>query len=77
MTQAASNSNETHQFRGNRQVHSEAMIDPDRLLLLVRTGLMTEAEVTRIRVARERFLEAANAALYTLTFLACGQKPKA
>lgn len=52
------------------------MIDPNRLLPMVRAGLMTEAEVTRLRGARDRFLQAPNAAMYLLTFLACGQKPK-
>jgi len=51
------------------------MIDPDRLIPLVRAGFMTEVEVTRLRGARDRFLEAPNAAMYSLTFLAYGAKP--
>ena len=53
------------------------MIDPDRLIPLVRGGLMTEAEVTAIRGARDRFVQTPNAALYSFTFLASGEKPKA
>lgn len=51
-------------------------IDPDRLLPLVKFGLMTETELENLRGSREKFLSSANPYILTLSLMVCGEKPK-
>ena len=51
------------------------MIDPDRLIPLVKAGALTEAEAGRMRASRERFVADPRASIYLITWMACGTKP--
>lgn len=49
-------------------------IDPDRLLPLVRIGLMSERELDEIRVSRAQFLDSPDSYILTLSLMVCGEK---
>ena len=63
--------------------HSDALsieaflpqIDPDRLLPLVKAGLMSEQEIGQIRASRDAFLAAARPYILMLMLMVCGKKP--
>lgn len=48
--------------------------DPDRLLPLVKTGLMSEQELEKIRVSRMKFLDSPDPHILTLSLMVCGEK---
>lgn len=49
-------------------------IEPDRLLPLVKVGLMSEQELEKIRAARDKFLDAPEPYILTLSLMVCGEK---
>lgn len=51
------------------------MMDPDRLLPLVKMGLMSEQDVETWRASRTKFLEAPEPFILLLSLMACGEKP--
>jgi ubiquinone/menaquinone biosynthesis C-methylase UbiE len=65
--------------------HSDALglspfasqLDPDRLLPFVRDGSITEEELSRVRDAHRRFLEAPDPYLLMVGLVACGKRPAA
>ena len=50
-------------------------IDPDRLLPLVKFGMMSEQELEQIRVSRTKFLESPEPYILNLALMICGEKP--
>lgn len=50
-------------------------IDPDRLLPLVKVGLMSEQELEKIRVSRTKFLASPEPYILNLMLMMCGEKP--
>lgn len=50
-------------------------IDPDRLLPLVRNGLMSEQELELIRISRAKFLDSPEPYILTLSLMVYGEKP--
>lgn len=50
-------------------------IDPDRMLALVKLGLLSEQDVDRFRVALKRFAASPGAYTLWLSLMICGQKP--
>jgi ubiquinone/menaquinone biosynthesis C-methylase UbiE len=50
-------------------------VDPDRLLRLVKAGMMTGEELERLRGAREAFLASDRPHILMVMLLACGEKP--
>jgi len=51
-------------------------IDPDRLLPLVKFGLMSEQELEKIRVSRTKFLASPEPYILSLMLMVHGEKPK-
>lgn len=51
-------------------------IDPDRLLPLVRIGLVSEQEFEQIRVSHMKFLASSEPYMLILSFMVCGEKPQ-
>ncbi len=49
-------------------------IDPDRLLPLVKMGMITEMEMEQIRASRKEFLTSPDPYLLTLSLMVCGEK---
>ena len=49
-------------------------IDPDRLLPLVKTGLVSEQELENIRSSRHKFLASPEPYIFTLSLMVCGEK---
>ena len=49
-------------------------IDPDRLLPLVRVGMMTEQELEKVRASRDKFLASPEPFILTLSLMVCGKK---
>ncbi|HEY4688011.1 MAG TPA: methyltransferase domain-containing protein [Anaerolineae bacterium] len=66
-------------------IHSDAVgieaflpqIDPDRLLPLVKVGLLSEQELENIRVSRARFLASPEPYILTLSLMVYGEKQSA
>ncbi len=52
-------------------------IDPDRLLILVKAGLMSSQEIESIRGSHGRFLAAPEPYILLLSLMVCGEKPRA
>ena len=50
-------------------------IHPDRMISLVKAGLLTEAELTEYSAALETFLATPDAYTLWLSFMVCGEKP--
>lgn len=50
-------------------------IDPDRLLPLVKIGLISEQELEKIRVSRKKFLDSPEPYILSLSLMVCGEKP--
>lgn len=50
-------------------------VDPDRLLPLVKVGLMSEQELEKIRASRDKFLASPEPYILTLSLMVCGEKP--
>lgn len=50
-------------------------IDPDRLLPLVKIGLISELELEKIRASRTKFLASPEPYILTLSLMVCGEKP--
>lgn len=49
-------------------------LDPDRMLRLVKMGLLSEQELDKIRTARATFLTAPDKFILMLSLMACGEK---
>jgi len=50
-------------------------MDPDRLLPLVKVGLVSELELEKIRASRDKFLASPEPYILTLSLMVCGEKP--
>lgn len=50
-------------------------IDPDRLLPLVKVGLVSEQEMEKIGDSRDKFLASPEPYILILSFMVCGEKP--
>lgn len=50
-------------------------MDPDRLLPLVKIGLMTEQALEKIRASRDKFLASPEPFILGLSLMVCGKKP--
>jgi SAM-dependent methyltransferase len=50
-------------------------IDPDRLLPLVRMGLVSEQELEQIRISCNKFLDSPEPYILMLSLMICGEKP--
>lgn len=50
-------------------------IDPDRLLPLVKIGLLSELELEKLRISLDRFLASPEPYIMMLTWMVCGEKP--
>jgi ubiquinone/menaquinone biosynthesis C-methylase UbiE len=53
----------------------EPQMDPDRLLPLVKVGLVSEEEIQRFRTSRDAFLASPRPYVMMLGLMVCGEKP--
>ncbi|MGE5223565.1 MAG: class I SAM-dependent methyltransferase [Omnitrophica WOR_2 bacterium] len=51
-------------------------MDPDRLLPLVKIGLVSEQELEKLRISRDKFLASPEPYVLMLIWMVCGEKPR-